>query len=160
MRRCVCGEEFKDKVFELNRLILLPGLPKNISSFFVGSVLRSLKSEDLVIVSYSDSGMGHHGYTYQATNFLYTGSTVARTDKYTPPGKHSRHYDAENLHLRKVRTSKHRYVFFTNKRNKALRKALKYPVLPYPKGSNSYYVLGEVQKTKILDRNTGNTWWE
>lgn len=156
----VCGKENSKKVYELNRLILLPGLPQNTSSFFVGKALKSLKSKDLVIVSYSDTGMGHTGYTYQATNFIYTGLTVSRTDKYTPPGTHSRHYDDSSPHLRKVRTSKHRYVFFTNKRNRALRDSLKYPVLPYPKGDNSYYSLGEGQKTMILDKTTGESWWE
>ncbi|WBF81098.1 hypothetical protein FMLHJGGC_00045 [Staphylococcus phage BSwM-KMM1] len=60
--------------------------------------------------------MNHHGYIYQATNFIYTGSTKERTDMYTEGNKHSRHYNEDNKHLRKVRTSKHRYVYFTDKK--------------------------------------------
>lgn len=156
----VCGPENSSKVYELNRLILLEGLPANTASMFVGKVLKALKKEDLVIVSYADSGMGHHGYVYQATNFIYTGKTKSRTDKYTPGNKHSRHYTNEYNHLRKVRTAKHRYVFFTNKRNKALRESLKYPIEQYPKGTNDRYQLGTVQKTVVLNRNTGETYLE
>lgn len=109
----VCGKEFSSQVYELNRLITDDGLPPNTLSWFVSQVLRHLKNEELIIVSYADSGMNHHGYIYQATNFIYTGATKSRTDKYTPSGKHSRHYDDKHIHLRKVRTSKHRYVYFT-----------------------------------------------
>lgn len=156
----VCGKDNASKVFELNRLIVDEGLPKNTLSFFVSKVLRDLRSEDLVIVSYADSGMEHHGYIYQATNFIYTGSTKERTDKYTPGNRHSRHYSDEHAHLRKVRTSKHRYVYFTNPKNKALRESLNYEVLPYPKGDNGRYNLGERIKTKVINRNTGEVFYE
>ena len=110
--RGVCGTEHAHKVYELNRLITEDGLPRNVLSFFVGGVLRKLKSENLVIVSYADTGAGHNGYIYQATNFIYTGNTKERTDKYTEGNKHSRHYTNENKHLRKVRTAKIRSRFF------------------------------------------------
>lgn len=158
--RGICGDEYSSKVFELNRLVVEDNLPKNTLSFFVSRVLRELKSEDLVIVSYADSGMNHHGYIYQACNFLYTGATLERTDKYTPDNKHSRHYDDKYSHLRKVRTSKHRYVFFTNKKNKKMRQALNYPILPYPKGENENYVLGSRIRTKVLNKNTGEYFYE
>src|SRR5690625_3315241 len=104
--------------------------------------------------------MVHHGYIYQATNCLYTGATARRTDKYTPGNRHSRHYDDSYSHLRKVRTSKHRYVYFTNKKNKALRKSLRYEVLPYPKGINEYYRLGDGIRTKVINRKTGESFYE
>lgn len=156
----ICGEEYSSKVFELNRLVVEDNLPKNTLSFFVSRVLRELKKEDLVIVSYADSGMNHHGYIYQACNFLYTGATSERTDKYTPNNKHSRHYDDKYSHLRKVRTSKHRYVYFTNKNNKKMRQALKYPILPYPKGENENYVLGSRIRTKVINTDTGEYYYE
>lgn len=155
----VCGKEFSSQVYELNRLITDDGLPPNTLSWFVSQVLRQLKNEELIIVSYADSGMNHHGYIYQATNFIYTGATKSRTDKYTPSGKHSRHYDDKYIHLRKVRTSKHRYVYFTKNRKKYL-KLLKYPVLPYPKGENQDYKLGDRQKTKVINKETGEEYYE
>lgn len=153
----VCGKDYKSHVYELNRLCVNEGLPKNTLSWFVSQVLKQLKTEKLILVSYADSGMGHHGYIYQATNWLYTGKTKERTDKYTPYGKHSRHYTDEYNHLRKVRTSKYRYVYFTNKKFKP---TLNYPVLPYPKGDNERYVLGTRQKQLIYNKLKGEYYHE
>lgn len=146
----ICGKENKSKVYELSRLITDDNLDKNILSQFVSKALKLLPRR-LIIVSYADTGMNHNGYIYQATNFIYTGMTKKRTDKYTPNGKHSRHYTNENNHLRKVRTSKHRYVTYTGKR-KHLLKMLKYQVEKYPKGQNKKYNLGEKQKEVIINK--------
>lgn len=154
--RGVCGPDNTHKVYELNRLITEDNLPKNTLSFFVGGVLNKLKGENLVIVSYADTGAGHNGYIYQATNFIYTGKTKQRTDKYTEGNKHSRHYTDENNHLRKVRTSKHRYIYFTNNKKEWL-KVLNYPIQDYPKGDNENYVLGERLKTAVINKKTGKT---
>ena len=154
--RGVCGAENAHKVYELNRLITEDNLPKNTLSFFVGGVLKKLKDENLVIVSYADTGAGHNGYIYQATNFIYTGKTKQRTDKYTEGNKHSRHYTNENNHLRKVRTSKHRYIYFTNNKKEWL-KVLKYPIMDFPKGDNKNYVLGDRLKTTVINKKTGET---
>lgn len=150
----VCGKGLASKVYELSRLITLDGLEHNALSFFVGRALRMLKKEELIIVSYADTGAGHNGYIYQATNFIYTGVTKRRTDKYTPGNKHSRHYTDEYKHLRKVRTPKHRYVYFTNNKEAYL-KELKYPILDYPKGENRNYVLGERLKHTVINTITG-----
>ena len=154
--RGVCGPEYAHKVYELNRLITEDGLPKNTLSYFVGGVLKKLKNENLVIVSYADTGAGHNGYIYQATNFIYTGKTKQRTDKYTEGNKHSRHYMNENNHLRKVRTSKHRYIYFTNNRKEWL-KVLNYPIQDYPKGDNENYVLCERLNAVVINKKTGET---
>lgn len=109
-----------------------------------------------IIVSYSDTAMNHHGYIYQACNFLYTGMTTERTDIFTEEGKHSRHYTEEDRHgeYRQVRSAKYRYVYFCSylkKEKDEWRKALRYPVLPYPKGDNNEdYVLGEYLKPKLV----------
>ena len=153
----ICGKEYKQYVYELNRLCINEGLPKNTLSWFVGSVLRLLKNENLILVSYADEGMNHYGYIYQATNWIYTGKTKARTDKYSGKGKHSRHYGVENNHLRKVRSSKHRYVYFTNKKFKP---KLNYKTLPYPKGENKRYVLGERKKDIIYNKRTNEYYFE
>lgn len=152
----VCGEEYADKVFELNRLCRDEDVEVPMSQF-VASCLRELAKEDLIIVSYADTEMNHHGYIYQASNFIYTGATKRRTDKYTKGNKHSRHYNNdEQFGLRKVRSSKHRYIYFAtkNKRKRAEYKSkLKYPVFPYPKGENKTYELGEyLEPTIVKDR--------
>ena len=111
-------------------------------------------------MSFSDTGMHHNGYIYQACNFIYTGKTKERTDIYSGSGKHSRHYtDADkNSGVRVLRTSKHRYVYFATylkKEKKLWLQNLRYPILPYPKGENENYVLGQYQKQILVDANTG-----
>ena len=159
--RGLAGAKWSPNVYELNRLIVNGETYDNALSFFVGKVLKLLSDTDIVLVSYADEGMGHHGYIYQATNWLYTGKTLGRTDKYVPGGKHSRHYVDNQPHLRRVRTSKHRYVYVPNKRlRKSFLADLKYPIVDYPKGDNSRYVLGETQKTKVINTLTGESWYE
>lgn len=150
----VCGEENESHVYELNRLCRVPEWHEPLSAF-VSACLRRLRVFDWIIVSFSDTAMGHHGYIYQACNFLYTGATKARTDKYTPNGKHSRHYqNYVDLRYRKVRSAKHRYVYFCT-HNRHLKKqwmeSLRYPVEEYPKGDNENYVLGEYLQDKIIE---------
>ena len=153
----ICGEEHSASVYELNRLCRVDDWKEPLSSF-VGACLRYLRGNSWIIVSYADSGMHHTGYIYQATNFLYTGKTKERTDKYTEGNKHSRHYSNEEQNgIRKVRTAKHRYVYFCtiNKRlKKQWEKALKYPILPYPKERNQNYVLGEYQVPELVGNLT------
>lgn len=154
----ILGEDLKSKVFELNRLILLDGLPKNSASYLVSKALRELKKHNLCIVSFSDLGMNHHGYIYQALNFYFTGTSKGRTDKYVPNGKHSRHYDKDVVEVyRSVRSQKNRYVYFAcdKKHKKEYLSKLKYPILPYPKGDNKRYVLGEKETKWVKVVSTG-----
>jgi len=134
----VCGVQNSNKVFELNRLCVNDGLERNVLSYFVSSCLKLLPN-DLIIVSYADTSQGHNGYIYQATNWIYTGATKERTDINTENGKHSRHYDKriDKKSNRKLRSSKHRYVYFTG--SKKLQSFLNYKIQPYPKGENKRY---------------------
>ena len=150
----VCGVEFSKNVYELNRLCVDGDLGIPLSKF-VAKCLRDLSKHNIILVSYSDTAMNHHGYIYQATNFIYTGVTKQRTDKYTTNGKHSRHYDKQQDNtIRKLRSAKHRYIYFCTKINhlKGLwLENLKYPVVKeYPKGDNSNYVLGEYLKDVLI----------
>lgn len=146
--RGIAGDKWRKNVIELNRLCRKDEYDKPLSHF-VAWCLKQLKPFNYIVVSYSDTAMNHHGYIYQACNFLYTGSTKPRTDIYTGKGKHSRHYDKNEIsyNVRKVRSSKYRYVYFCteNKRikNKYLQ-ALNYPIIKeYPKGDNNPpYILG------------------
>ena len=150
----ICGVEHSANVYELNRLCRIDELEEPLSQF-VAACLRRLRSENWIIVSYSDTDMHHNGYIYQACNFFYTGQTKERTDKYVEGGKHSRHYqNSEQGKYRLLRTAKNRYVYFAthNKRLKQTwREALNYPILPYPKAENQNYVLGEYQKPILVE---------
>ncbi len=151
--RGIMQGEYSSNVYELNRLCRVDHLDIQLSQF-VSACLRIISKNDWIIVSYSDRGMKHNGYIYQACNFIYTGATKRRTDKYTEGNKHSRHYDNSKQNgMRKVRTSKHRYVYFCTKK-KALKKEwskkLAYEQKPYPKEENKYYKLGEYMKPEII----------
>ena len=146
----VCGEEHKDKVVELNRLILETDKP-NSASFLVSQSLKLLPKPSIVI-SYADTKQGHVGYIYQATNFFYTGATVERTDMGGIDGKHSRH--AKDPNIRVFRSSKHRYITFTGSRlqKKKLTKLLKYKTESYPKGkSKKYDASGYVETQSVFN---------
>ena len=149
----VCGEKYSHSVYELNRLCRVENLTEPLSQF-VGACLRRIRSENWIVVSYSDTGMHHNGYIYQACNFIYTGQTKQRTDMWTPDGKHSRHYSKEDQReWRVVRTAKNRYVYFATF-NKRLKREwmenLKYPVCPYPKETNENYTLSEYQQPILV----------
>jgi hypothetical protein len=148
----VCGNKYSLNVYELNRLCVDGEIKIQLSNF-VGWCLRELKKYNLIIVSYADKQMNHNGYIYQATNFIYTGATKSRTDKYVEGGKHSRHYDNENQNgLRKFRSSKHRYIYFAcdKKHKKQFIKSLNYKIESYPKEKNKNYVLGEFIEPIII----------
>lgn len=152
----IAGPEWSPQIYELNRLIITENESKNVLSWFVGSVLKSLSNTPIVIVSFADDGVGHKGYVYQATNWVYTGMTAERTDKYMPGNKHPRHYTEEFAHLRKLRTSKHRYVYVPNRKlRKRFFNDLRYEILPYPKGDNRRYRLGDLVEPRVFDKSTG-----
>lgn len=149
----ICGEENSKYVIELNRLCRVDSLKYPLSSFVSVCLKRVAPS---IVVSYSDMAMTHHGYIYQACNFLYIGCTKQRTDKYVSGGKHPRHYsNSDQGEYRLVRSVKHRYVYFSAPRGlKKLKKEwmgkLSYKILPYPKGDNKNYKLGEFLKPVLV----------
>ena len=145
----VCGDKYKHLVFELNRLCILDGI-KNGASILVGNSL-SLLPKPLIVVSYADTAMNHVGYVYQATNFVFTGTTKERTDMSAGDGKHSRH-SLGDITNRVNRSAKHRYVYFVGnkKQKKELNSQLRYPVMPYPKGNTQRYDAGDSVKTQEL----------
>jgi hypothetical protein len=124
----VCGKERSADVYELNRLWLDEDLPCNSESQFVGFCLRELReiNRKMILVSYADTkpsegaANGHVGYIYQATNWIYTGTSKPFADK---------------IRGQKIeRSTKHRYVFFLNA---ADRKLLAWETSPYPKRPNN-----------------------
>jgi hypothetical protein len=135
----VCGKDRAHDVYELNRLWLDDCLPHNSESRFIGWCLRELRkmNPNLILVSYADTKQEHIGYIYQATGWLYTGTSTPWTDKLLNGQK-------------VVRSIKHRYVWLIGCHRKPqsydiepqkLRRArqqterglLRWKVLPYPK---------------------------
>lgn len=144
----VCGEEWSEKVLELNRLCL-ENNDKNQSSFLVANSIKMLP-KPTIVVSYADTAQGHIGYVYQATNFLFTGTTKERTDMGGRDGKHSRH--SKDPSIRVFRSAKHRYIYFhgTKPQKKLLKSLLKYNIEPYPKGDSKKYDSGDRVQTQAL----------
>ena len=128
----LCGKNFRAKVLELNRLVLLEN-KKNQASYLISRSLKLLPKPK-IIVSYADTNQNHLGVVYQATNFLFTGTTKVRTDIASQENKHPRHHLGD-FTKRVKRSAKHRYVYFIgNKKEKNhFRKHLNYPVEKYPK---------------------------
>ena len=145
------GEEYTFNFIELNRLVVNDGLPRNALSFFVSQCLKALP-RPMVVISYADSGKGHHGYIYQATNWIYTGLSKPHTD-YLPEGMEGAHQRSisqisvtewrKTTNLVKVeRAQKYRYFkFLGDKRQvRKMMKDLKFPIVKeYPKGDNTRY---------------------
>lgn len=140
------------KINELNRLCISEGLEKNILSFFVSQSLNLLP-KPMAIISYADTTLGHHGYIYQATNWIYAGKTskdvnlkkgteiLHRKSFYDKFGKSSKAEFIKQGYEIIESLEKHRYfMFLGNKKEvKDMKSKLTYPILPYPKGENKRY---------------------
>ena len=151
----VMGGQYSSNVYELNRLCRVDNFSQPLSKFVAFCLREIARQNDWIVVSYADTAMNHNGYIYQACNFIYTGATERRTDKYTEGNKHSRPYDKNsNVTKRKVRSSKHRYIYFATNR-KVLKQEwfdlLAYRQEPYPKGLNKTYQLGTILKPEIIE---------
>jgi len=140
----VCGKKNKDYVYELNRICVNDNLPKNCLSYFVSQCLKKLPT--MILVSYADTSMNHNGYIYQATNWIYTGLSAKRTEKYDidNPNKHSKTVTESKKYINlgtRQRPQKHRYIYFIGNKSekKQFKKDLKYDIKPYPKGKNKRY---------------------
>lgn len=151
------GGEIQITTYELNRLVINEGLEKNILSFFVAECLKLLP-KPVCIVSYADGNNGHHGYIYQATNWIYTGITSSekiyintRTNDVLHPrtvvsmfGSREVEKLPDYIEISKEESGKYRYFQFLGNKTevKRMKKHLKYEILPYPKGNNNRYDAG------------------
>jgi hypothetical protein len=158
MKKSICGENYMDLVYELNRLCTNDDLHKNANSFFVSKCLKMLP-KPLIVVSYADKKVGHIGYIYQSTNFYFTGESHTQKD-WKLKGKehiHSRtlmdEFAFEKDRIKKLkqkygdklyqveRPAKNRYVIFcgSKKQKKKLFNNKLFDIKPYPKGNNKRY---------------------
>ena len=165
---------YQEDFLELNRLCVNDNLEKNTLSFFVSQTLKKIPKPK-VIVSYADTSMNHHGYIYQATNWIYTGLSVKFSD-YMVKGFEHKHGASildmvgrsdKDGHLDKVkllkqkfgeenvymidRPRKHRYFFLLGSKTqkKQMLKHLKYKVEQYPKGHNNRYDSSHKPKVQL-----------
>lgn len=143
----ICGVDEQKNVYELTRLWIKDGTPKNTESFLIGNTLKLLDKE--IIVSFAEIQQGHNGTIYQATNFFYCGLSAKFKDPKVKGLEHQHHatyanrmtmqqikekYGSENVYYID-RPRKHRYIYINSKgkRKKELINKLKYDILPYPK---------------------------
>jgi len=89
----ICGKKYAKYVLELNRLTVSENLPKNTLSQFVAKSIKLLKKPK-IIVSFADQNLGHSGYIYQATNFIYTGTS---SNNYQYVDKNGKEFHFRNL---------------------------------------------------------------
>jgi hypothetical protein len=145
--RGICGDQWQDRVLELNRLVLKNNKP-NEASRLVGASLKMLPQPSIV-VSFADTAQKHQGIVYQATNFIYTGLSAKFIDPVVKGYEHQHHatyahgmtnaqviqrYGADNVSW-VDRSRKHRYIKFVGNKTdiRAMQNDLKYVMLDYPK---------------------------
>lgn len=150
VRKSVFGEWGKKGVTELHRLVILDVTPKNTESWFIAEALRQLKKERPYInavISFADGTEGHRGVIYQASNFLFCGTTSPARFFLDPDGRlrHPRQ-NGTNISLQEAevrgwtpvrRDSKYRYVKLLpdNKSHKKILMAnFRLDIQEYPKG--------------------------
>jgi len=142
---------------ELSRLFLLNN-KKNEASFFISRCLKMLPSPSC-IVSFADSSVDHHGYAYQATNWIYTGLSAKRTEWVIKGMEHlhsksiadkakkggGRWEELKKMYgdrlCKRERPRKHRYIYLigNKKERRDMLEKLKYRPIDYPKGDNGRY---------------------
>ena len=99
----------------------------------------------MALVSYADSNYNHHGYVYQATNWLYTGES---NTKYRYTFEDGSTFDIHRgidkkgkvVSKEKIKPTL-RYIFIHagKRQRQKLIKDMKWELLPYPKGVNVNY---------------------
>lgn len=153
----IFGELGKHKVRELTRLVINDDRDKNTGSFFISQCFVKL-SKPMCLVSFADSGRNHHGYIYQATNWIYTGEGGNRhlyidkngnefhsltiydkmiVSKYNNIKEYMKNNDIKEIEA----PPKHRYLYFlgNRKERKNMLNDIKLSILSYPKGDNKRY---------------------
>jgi|DEB0MinimDraft_6_1074348.scaffolds.fasta_scaffold50234_2 hypothetical protein len=146
----ICGEEHKHKVWELTRLYIHDWVGRNAESRFMGEVFKQLKpiamqKGGIILISYADTAANHVGVIYQATNWFYTGVSIAEK-VVTETGEllHSRvasdsRRGMSSAGLERIKTKpKHRYIKFIGNKTqiKDFKQTMNWEILPYPKDNH------------------------
>ncbi len=146
----------KVKTLELNRLVLNSDTPKNSASFFIMKAINKLP-KPTAIVSYADANQNHHGYVYQATNWLYTGTSTKKF-KYTFEDGSTfdirRGIDKKGNVVSKeemLPTFRYIYIHADKRDKKNLVKDMRWDIEQYPKGLNKNYECIDIKMKAQLD---------
>ncbi|NBN88457.1 MAG: hypothetical protein EBV32_05160 [Proteobacteria bacterium] len=158
MKKSLFGEKYMHLVYELNRLCTNDNLDKNANSYFISQAFKLLP-KPFIIVSYADKSVGHNGYIYQATNFIFTGESHTQLDWKLKGSEHlhSRtlmdEFPFQKDRIKKLkekykdnlyqvkREPKYRYVYVLadKKKRKEIMNNKKFNIQTYPKGDNIRY---------------------
>jgi len=144
------------KTLELNRLVVNSNLPKNTLSFFVSQCLKMLPKA-CAIISYADPNFNHYGYIYQATNWLYLGTSSPKHRYHFEDGstfdmRRGLHTKGKIVKKEKLKsTLRYLYLIGTKSEKKKMMSHLKHSPQKYPKGNPKHY---ECKDLKILYQKT------
>lgn len=156
---------------ELIRLVLIHNA-RNDASYLISHSLQQLP-QPTVVVSYADTGWGHAGKIYQATNWLYTGVTK-QEEQFELDGQlihkksisaklGTRNFEVVKRHypdIKKVQSpQKHRYLFpLGNKREKKQMKRWldhKFGLQEYPDEDTHQYDIQKIHRKKEKNKPKG-----
>jgi len=147
VRKSVFGEDYKNNVTELHRLVLFDEIPKNSESYFIRAslkLLREYRPNIYAVLSFADSTENHTGVIYQASSAFYTGTTSKSTFFLDKDGRlHHPRQNGVNISKEEAikrewkpvkREAKHRYLFILpkNLKRKKLLEKLKLKIMEYP----------------------------
>ncbi len=157
---------FRDRdfrLFELARLVIQTDVPNSASSLIATSL--QILHAPCAVFSYADSEWGHAGIVYQATNWIYTGSTKSHDHAYLIDGKRVHPMTLRDRGISDPKRwakangietlppmAKHRYFFLVGDRRqkKDMLSKLAYPVINiYPKCQKTLYDDGPKIRLRI-----------
>lgn len=167
---------------ELARMVSIEPKPKNMESYCIAKALKWLKQNMpniKIVISYADNAMGHHGYCYQASGFIYYGQSRATIEHYVDGKRvhertlNNKYGSSSEQHLKSILGD--RYVCKTNGKTKSryykivaqnkkeqsqIQSQILVKGLPYPKGDNLKYDMNiksnfmELDSSKAQQKDT------
>jgi hypothetical protein len=149
VRASVFGPDYKNHVTELHRLAIIDDTPRNTETWFIARALRELKLERphiWAVLSFADATQGHRGTIYQASNFLFCG-TSGRATFFRDADGRLRHPRQNGVNISRdeaerrgwapeSRKGKFRYLALlpdTRRHRKVLEGLVKLPTFSYPR---------------------------
>ena len=130
-----------------------------IVSLTLKDLTRRSNSNDgyYAVISYADAGVGHEGYIYQASNFIYCGrgddrimwAVSGKDVHYRSVRAPNEAYSEKKPYVGDIQVTvhgKHRYFYFCVKKQKLRDKiiqCLRFKPEPYPKGQEKNYIISD-----------------
>jgi len=138
------------EAMEVSRFACLDICKKNTESFFLSECIKAISvvaPQIKVLITYSQPEVGHYGYVYQATNWIYISSNagakiiylldekpITRKTLKKYHGEHTGRNAWREIYKDRLKIieppSKHKYIFIIDN---LLKDKLIIPYLPYPK---------------------------